>query len=162
MSHAAATSIPRHYTWDAAYAGFLPSAQAQAPLHSPTALRSSDLTTFNKRGKILRAMCTLTLCAAMSSWSRRHRKLVAAFPETRTAPTSKSPRPHPIPFSTNLIHVNVECFRTVALVDAGAAVSVIHADLWRSMHNVTTPLRGLSLRTASAHNTDPMAVCLID
>ncbi|MBS2634115.1 retroviral-like aspartic protease, partial [Salmonella enterica subsp. enterica serovar 1,4,[5],12:i:-] len=53
----------------------------------------------------------------------------------------------------------VDGVRTSALVDTGAAVSVMDAKLSRLLRKVTTPLSGLSLRTASAQSIHPTAVC---
>lgn len=50
-------------------------------------------------------------------------------------------------------------FRTLALVDTGAAVSVIDVKLCRLLRKVTTTSTGLSLRTASAHHIQPLAAC---
>ena len=50
-------------------------------------------------------------------------------------------------------------FRTLALVDTGAAVSVIDLKLCRLLRKVTTTSKGLSLRTASAHHIRPSAAC---
>lgn len=47
----------------------------------------------------------------------------------------------------------------LALVDTGAAVSVISATLCRSLRKVTTPLSNVSLRTASADRITPAAAC---
>lgn len=47
----------------------------------------------------------------------------------------------------------------MALVDTGAAVSVMDAKLCSSLRKVRTPIAGLSLRTASAQNIQPSAAC---
>lgn len=69
--------------------------------------------------------------------------------------TYRSPRPSP----ENVIDVFVENVATVALVDTGAAISVMDAGFCRSLRKVTTPMSGLSLRTASAQPVHPTAAC---
>lgn len=58
-----------------------------------------------------------------------------------------------------MVAITVEGVRTFALVDTGAAVSVIAANLCRVLRKVTTPLSGLSLHTASAQQVTPLAAC---
>lgn len=60
-----------------------------------------------------------------------------------------------------MVEICVEGVPTFALVDTGAAVSVIAAKLCRSLRKVTTPLSGLSLRTASAQPVTPHAACTV-
>lgn len=60
---------------------------------------------------------------------------------------------------TNIIDVCVEGVPALALVDTGAAVSVIRADLCRSIRKVMTPLSGLSLRTADSQPIEALAAC---
>lgn len=55
--------------------------------------------------------------------------------------------------------MSVEGVCTVALVDTGAAVSVINADLCRLLKKVTTPLPQFSLCTATAQRVKPVAAC---
>lgn len=59
----------------------------------------------------------------------------------------------------SVIDVLVEGRRTQALVDTGAAVSVISAYFCRTLRKVMTPLGGFSLRTASAHHIQALAAC---
>lgn len=87
------------------------------------------------------------------------RKTKAAVPEARTASPSNPRSPHFSP--KNVIDVIVEGVPTIALIDTGAAVSVIHADLCRSIRKVMTPLSGLSLRTASSQPIKPLAACTV-
>lgn len=53
----------------------------------------------------------------------------------------------------------VEGTAATALIDTGAAVSVIHEKLCRRLRKVTTPLCGMLLRTASTQNIAPLAAC---
>lgn len=46
-----------------------------------------------------------------------------------------------------------------ALIDTGAAISVIADKLCRSLHKVTTPFFGPLLRTATAEHVQPVAAC---
>lgn len=55
--------------------------------------------------------------------------------------------------------MTVEGVAAVALIDTGAAVSVLSERLCRSLRKVTTPLFGLTLRTASAQEVKPLAMC---
>lgn len=47
----------------------------------------------------------------------------------------------------------------MALIDTGAAISVMDAKLCRTLKKVKTPIAGLSLRTASAQHIKPLAAC---
>lgn len=82
---------------------------------------------------------------------------MAAVPEARTASMSQCTSPRPSP--ANAIEVYVEGIAVLALVDTGAAVSVISAKLCRILRKVMTPLSDLSLRTANAQNITPLAAC---
>ncbi|XP_077525626.1 uncharacterized protein LOC144137578 [Haemaphysalis longicornis] len=84
-------------------------------------------------------------------------KLIRAVPEARTAYPSKYRSPHLPP--QNVIDVLIDGVPALALVDTGAAVSVISAKLCRSLKKVTTPLLGLSLQTASSEHVAPLAAC---
>lgn len=53
----------------------------------------------------------------------------------------------------------VDGVATLALIDTGAAVSVIDAKLCRMLRKVTTPVGGVTLRTASAQPLEPLAAC---
>lgn len=58
-----------------------------------------------------------------------------------------------------MIDVFVEGVATLALVDTGAAVSVMNAKLCRKIRKVTTPVSGFRLRTANAEQVEPLAAC---
>lgn len=53
----------------------------------------------------------------------------------------------------------VDGVRTLALVDTGAAISVMSHKFCRSIRKVTTRPSGFSLRTASAQHIQPVAAC---
>lgn len=59
----------------------------------------------------------------------------------------------------NVVDLTVDGVSTVALIDTGAAVSVLNERLSRALRKVTTPLSGFSLRTASAQPVRPSAAC---
>lgn len=71
--------------------------------------------------------------------------------------SAKCIRPHSSP--KNVIEVAIEGILTLALVDTGAALSAIDARLCRKIGKVTTPLSGLSLRTANAQHIEPSGAC---
>lgn len=70
---------------------------------------------------------------------------------------SKCPRPPLSP--QNIIEIQVEGAATFALIDTGAAVSVIRETLCRKIRKVTTSLSGLVLRTATTEPIEPSAAC---
>ncbi|XP_077508039.1 uncharacterized protein LOC144119243 [Amblyomma americanum] len=84
-------------------------------------------------------------------------KLGAAVPEARTvpSPTISSPIAAPV----NILEVLVEGVPVHALIDTGAAVSIISRNLCRKLKEVTMPLSEISLRTASADPIRPLAAC---
>lgn len=82
---------------------------------------------------------------------------MVAVHEARAATPSKRGSPQRSP--TNVIDVLVDGVRTYALVDTGAAVSVMDAKLCRFLRKVTTPIAGLALRTAGAQRIHPIAAC---
>lgn len=53
----------------------------------------------------------------------------------------------------------IEGIPVQALIDTGAAVSVLSEALCRKLRKVTIPLSGLSLRTATAHHVNPSMTC---
>lgn len=55
--------------------------------------------------------------------------------------------------------MTVEGVAALALIDTGAAVSVLNERLRRSLRKVTTPLSDLTLRTASPQEIKPLAMC---
>lgn len=59
----------------------------------------------------------------------------------------------------NVIDVTVEGVAALALIDTGAAVSVLNERLRHSLRKVTTPLSDLTLRTGSAQEIKPLAMC---
>lgn len=60
---------------------------------------------------------------------------------------------------SNIVEVFVEGTHAYALVDTGAAVSVIDAKLCRKLRKVTTPLEMMPLRTANGDPVRPIAAC---
>ena len=68
-------------------------------------------------------------------------------------------RPHFFP--TNVIVVYAEGIAVHAVVDTGAAVSVISEQLRLQLRKVTTPFSAISLRTASAEPIDPLGACTV-
>lgn len=48
---------------------------------------------------------------------------------------------------------------TLALIDTGAAVSIVDDKFCRSLRKVTTPIHGVTLRTANAQPVEPLAAC---
>lgn len=71
--------------------------------------------------------------------------------------SAKCIRPHSFP--KNVIEIAIEGILTLALVDTGAALSAIDARIFRKIGKVTTPLSGLSLRTANAQHVEPSGAC---
>lgn len=92
----------------------------------------------------LRRVAALCLRCVVVLPLEKKAKQTAAVQKARTALLSKGRSPHL--FLSNIVEVFMEGARTYALVDTGAAVSVIDGTLYRTLQKVTTSLSGLFLR----------------
>lgn len=60
-----------------------------------------------------------------------------------------------------MLSVSVEGVHIEALVDTGASISIIHADLCKTLRKVRTPYRGPLLRGANETDIQPSAYCTV-
>lgn len=129
----------------------------QPPVLRTTAACVTDNTLSSIYPSFTVSTTSLIVADAATSGRKRSGKLVVAVHEARAATLSNCESPQQRP--SNIIDVFVDGVRASALIDTGAAVSVMNAKLSRLLRKVTTQLSGLSLRTASAQSIHPTAVC---